>query len=262
MPGRRVAPVWDPQHYARYADERARPFYDLLARVEADSPSSVADLGCGPGDLTASLAQRWPGAQIQGVDSSAAMLERAAAFTSPGLEFALADVRDWQPVGPVDVLITNATLQWVDGHAALLTRWAEALVPGGWLALQVPGNFSAPSHTLLRALVEEWSARLPAGPIRADPVLDPVGYWSLLTAAGCRVQAWETTYLHVLPGPDAVLEWTRGTALRPVLEVLNPADVAEFTQQYAERLRTAYPSGPHGTLFPFRRIFAVAQREA
>lgn len=254
--------MWDPRQYTRYADERGLPFHDLLAHVGAGSPGYVADLGCGPGELTASLAARWPDARVEGVDSSAAMLEQAAGVASTRLAFTLADVRDWRPAEPVDVLVTNSTLQWVDGHDRLLTRWAGKLAPGGWLAVQVPGNFAAPSHTLLRACAARWADRLPGVTLREAPVLDPAGYWSLLTAAGCRVRAWETTYLQVLSGDDAVLEWTRGTALRPVLDALGPAEAAQFTREYGKALRAAYPPGPHGTLFPFRRIFAVAQRES
>ena len=255
---------WDPTTYLRFADERARPFGDLLARVGALAPEAVVDLGCGDGSATATLAQRWPDARVSGVDSSPAMLAAAAALAVPGrLEFAAADVRDWRPAGPVDVLVSNAVLHWVPGHPELLGRWAGDLAPGGWLAVQVPGNQSAPTHALLADLVAapRWAARLAPGEDTAldrDAVLDPVGYLDVLTAAGLAADAWETTYLHVLTGTDPVLRWVSGTVLRPVLARLSGGDADEFTAEYADALRAAYPVRPDGTtVLPFRRVFAV-----
>lgn len=247
--------VWDPDLYARYRDHRSRPFYDLVAAVLAEEPRYVVDLGCGSGELTASLGRRWPTARVEGVDNSASMLKQAP--IGDRVAFTLADVSQWQPTQPIDVVISNACLQWVDGHEEVLRRLAGQLSPGGWLAVQVPGNFTAPSHTLLRSLAARW---LPSLVLRTDPVLEPSGYWTLLTEAGCVVTAWETTYLQLLTGPDPVLEWTRGTALRPVLAAFGDQPPDEFLAEYAEALCAAYPPGPHGTLFPFRRIFAVAQR--
>lgn len=259
-------PSWDPQVYGRYATERARPFADLVARVGARTPSTVVDLGCGPGELTASLAQRWPDADVLGVDSSAAMLERAAAQAGPRLRFEPGDVRAWRPAAPVDVMVTNAVLQWVPDHLALLERWVDQLAPGGWLAVQVPGNFEAPSHTLMGEVAAEpaFATRLDGVLLRADSVADPATYTTLLAQAGCEVDAWETTYLHVLPGADAVLEWVRGTGLRPVLDALadDPPLRTAFVEEYAARLREAYPRQPFGTLMAFRRVFVVARRAA
>ena len=259
---------WDPQTYLDFAAERRRPFDDLLARVRAKQPARVVDLGCGPGGLTAELARRWPGAQVLGLDSSPDMVERARASGLP-VDVELADLRSWQPVQPVDVIVTNATLQWVPGHLTLLSRWVEtALRPGGWLALQVPGNLGDPLHTLLRqvASAERWAPLLTeAQGVRAE-VPDPAGYAEVLAAAGCTVDAWETTYLHVLDpesrfGPDAVLAWAKGTALRPVLDLLPDRGSREkFLDEYAELLRAAYPRLAWGTPLPFRRIFAVAHK--
>jgi trans-aconitate 2-methyltransferase len=257
---------WDPARYLRYAGERARPFADLVARIDAESPRVVVDLGCGEGALTASLAERWPTARVTGIDSSEAMLAAAAAYAVPGrVEFAAGDVRDWRPDGPVDVLVTNAVLHWVPGHDRLLADWATHLAPGGWLAVQVPGNFRAPTHALLADLCRSsrWAARLAdAGP-DPDAVLDPADYFGVLTAGGLVADVWETTYLHVLTGADPVLAWVRSTVLRPVLARLGEDDAAEFTASYAAALREAYPARSDGTtLLPFRRIFAVGSRPA
>jgi trans-aconitate 2-methyltransferase len=256
--------AWDPAAYLRFADERARPFAELVARIAAEAPSTVIDLGCGEGALTASLARRWPGARITGVDSSSTMLAAAAAHAVPGqVEFVAGDVREWQPAGPVDVLLTNAVLQWVPGHESLLARWAGRLAPGGCLAVQVPGNFAAPTHRILGELCRSsrWAAQLADVPRGTDAVLEPSGYHDVLSHAGLRTDAWETTYLHVLTGPDPVLAWVRSTQLRPVLGQLGEDDGAEFTAAYAAALREAYPQRSDGTtVLPFRRIFAVGTR--
>jgi trans-aconitate 2-methyltransferase len=256
--------AWDPATYLRFGDERARPFVDLLARVDAAAPRTVVDLGCGEGALTASLARRWPGARVTGVDSSASMLAAAAAHAVPGrVEFRLGDVRDWRPAGPVDVLVTNAVLHWVPGHDRLLAGWTSALAPGGRLAVQVPGNFRAPTHTLLADLCRSprWADQVGDVPRGTDSVLEPAGYFDVLTAGGLLADVWETTYLHVLTGPDPVLTWVRSTQLRPVLARLACDDAAEFTAAYAAALREAYPVRTDGTtLLPFRRIFAVGTR--
>lgn len=256
--------AWDPARYLRFGDERARPFTDLLARVSAVDPRVVVDLGCGEGALTASLAGRWPGARVTGVDSSPEMLAAAARHAVPGrVGFEHGDVRDWAPAEPVDVLVTNAVLHWVPGHEELLARWARHLAPGGELALQVPGNSGAPTHRLLAQLctAPRWRDRLAGAAPPAAPVLDPAGYLAGLEAAGLRAEAWETTYLHVLRGADPVLEWVRSTVLRPVLALLDDDGRAELTAEYAAGLRAAYPPRPDGTtVLPFRRVFAVGRR--
>jgi trans-aconitate 2-methyltransferase len=258
--------MWDPQQYLHFADERSRPFFELAGRVRAASPRRVADLGCGPGQLTATLAARWPDAEITGIDSSAEMIAAAraqrAAAGSGRLSFERADARDWQPAAAPDVILSNALLQWIPDHLSLLRRWAALLPAAGWLAFQVPGNFDQPGHLILREL---------AGSGRWRPLLrdvqqnrqaaDPADYLELLTAAGCLVDAWETTYLHLLHGADPVLDWYRGTALRPVLAELPAAEAAGFLAEYGAALREAYPAGPNGTVLPFRRVFVVAQRE-
>ena len=185
---------WDPAQYARFSDERSRPFFDLTGQVGAREPGLVVDLGCGSGELTAALASRWPGAEIRGLDASAEMIERASEFTGGQLSFELADAAQFDATG-VDVLVSNALLQWVPGHQELLVRWAEQLAAGGWLAFQVPANFGSPSHRLMRELAESnrWRDRL-AGVLRhADAVAEPAEYLELLTEAGVRVNAWQTS---------------------------------------------------------------------
>jgi trans-aconitate 2-methyltransferase len=190
------------------------------------------------------------------------MLAKALALADPGhLEFQQGDIAGWQPEADIDVVVTNAALQWVPDHQELLGSWLRSLKPGAWFALQVPGNFTSPSHTLMRELAGSpaWATRL-AGVLRHDAVGSPADYLNIMLDAGCTADAWETTYQQLLPGEDPVLVWVRGTGLRPVLAALSPAEGAEFEHEYAALLRQAYPSTRHGTVFPFRRIFAVAQR--
>jgi trans-aconitate 2-methyltransferase len=257
---------WDPGTYLAFAGERARPFADLLARVRHRAPARVVDLGCGEGALTASLARRWPEARVVGVDSSAAMLAAAAEHAEPErVDFVQADVRDWAPGEPVDVLVSNAVLHWVPGHADLLGRWAGLLAPGGEVAVQVPGNFRAPTHALLTELCRStrWSARLASAAPRPDAVLEPADYLEVLATAGLEPDVWETTYLHVLTGDDPVLTWVRSTVLRPVLAELDEAEVEDLTKAYAAALRAAYPQRLDGTtVLPFRRVFTVGRRPA
>jgi trans-aconitate 2-methyltransferase len=252
--------MWDPELYGRFADHRNRPFHELVARIGAVAPGRVVDLGCGDGSLTETLAARWPDASVLGVDSSEEMLASASARKSDRLAFVLSTIQDWRPEGPIDVLVSNAALQWVPGHVRLLPRLVGALAPGGWLAIQVPGNFEAPSHALLRSLCDSprWSAQLgPAG--RWPTMPSPPDYVRELAGLGCAVDSWETTYAQVLAGPDPVLTWMRGTALRPVLARLSAAEAAEFEASLGALLREAYPPQSYGTVLPFRRIFAVAQ---
>ena len=255
--------MWDPGEYQRYAGERARPFFDLLARVRATDPGYVVDLGCGPGNLTATLARRWPGADVVGVDNSPEMISaaQAEAERQPGLSFTLEDLREWRPARPVDVLVSNAALQWVPGHLDLVRSWPDMLSPGGWLAIQLPGNFSQPSHAILLNLVSStrWRPLLDGVALNRQAP-DPAEYLDLLAPAGCEVDAWETSYLHVLPGDDPVTEWYRGTGLRPVLAVLDPGQAEEFVADYGQLARAAYPRRPYGTVLPFRRVFVVARR--
>ncbi len=261
---------WDPGQYAKFADERSRPFHDLLARVGATDPGLVLDLGCGDGPLTLSLTERWPGARVVGVDSSPQMLDRARGLDVDGrVTWVEADLAQW-PVeahaGAPDVIVSNAALQWIPRHLELLSDWCAALAPGGWLAFQVPGNFGAPSHALMREVARTHSRRDDlAAALRRPASAEPGSYLQVLERAGLATDVWETTYLHVLDRAgvqsDPVLEWVRGTGLRPVLDVLtDPGERDAFLQPYAERLRAAYPRTASGVVLPFRRIFAVAHR--
>ncbi len=263
-----MATTWDPAAYLAFAGHRERPFDELVARIPLDAPRRVIDLGCGPGTATARLALRWPDALVVGVDSSPQMIRDATTRSVAGrLRFEAGDARQWTPDGPVDVVVSNAMLQWVPGHEDLLRKLAGWLTPGGVLAFQVPANFDHPIHTELRRLVASGRWEIPSdGLLREAPVLEPSGYLELLLGLGVEADVWETTYLQVLMGPDAVLEWARGTALRPVLDALLSGDTASgdteaFLAEYGAALRSAYPTDGAGrTVFPFRRIFAVARR--
>ncbi|MEV5145977.1 trans-aconitate 2-methyltransferase [Streptomyces sp. NPDC052727] len=269
-----TTPSWDPAQYLRHAGHRARPFADLLARIPGlpgDAPR-IADLGCGPGNVTALLAERWPTARITGYDNSPEMLDKAhvdhAGPTAGGgrLDFAHADVRTWTPTEPYDLIVSNATLQWVPGHADRFADWIAALPPGGTLAFQVPHNIDAPLHALMRDLAgtPRWRHRLADVLRRTDSVHTPGTYLHRLTRLGCAADVWETTYFHVLQGEDPVLDWVKGTGLRPALTALadDPEERDAFLTAYRDLLREAYPSAPYGTVLPFRRLFAVAVKEA
>ena len=255
--------TWDPDRYLAYADERGRPFVDLLARVPAENPRVVVDLGCGPGNLTALLADRWRGAEVTGVDSSPEMVEAARAVD--GVHWEVGDLREWarpDPLAmraPIDVLVSNATLQWIPEHLDLLPGLVDRLQHGGWFAFQVPGNFDEPSHTTRTDLAAREPYAEHVRDARVPASHDPADYARVLLDLGCEVDAWETTYLHVLTGPDPVFTWVSGTGARPTLQAL-PDDLRPaFEEEFKKRLRAAYPSHDYGVVLPFRRIFVVAQ---
>jgi len=252
--------MWNPDVYLAFADHRGRPFYDLLSRVGASSPRRVVDLGCGPGNLTATLADRWPDAVVEAVDSSPEMVEAARAR---GLDANLGELEQWAPKPDTDVVLSNAALQWVPGHRELLVRWAGELPAGAWIAIQVPGNFDAPSHLALRELASsaKWVDALHDIPFRLGGVVDSAAdYAGMLADAGCAVDTWETTYVHELTGENPVLGWITGTALTPVKSALSEPDWQQFRSELIPMLNERYPARPDGrTWFPFRRIFVVAQ---
>ncbi len=255
--------MWDPNQYSLFRDARRRPFFDLLAQVETAAPARVVDLGCGTGDLTLALAERFPGAEVLGVDSSAAMLAEAQQKHAAGrAQFVQADLTRFEPPGPVDVLFSNAAFHWIEDHSALLGRLADRLAPGGTLAFQLPANFDAPSHRRveeLRALPRFAGALANVRRGHAEPL---AFYVEHLVGYGLRVDAWDTTYLHLLPGEDAVLQWLLGTTLRPVLAALGPAEGGAFVDALRPLLQRDYPAKPYGTPFPFTRRFIVAIRAA
>lgn len=252
--------MWDPDVYLAFADHRARPFYDLVARVGAEQPRRVVDLGCGAGNLTLQLVRRWPDAAIEALDNSPEMV---AAAKERGIDATVADLRSWKPRGDTDVVLSNAALHWVPEHPELLVRWAGELAPGSWIAVQLPGNFETPSHAAVRAVArrEHFAKALRDVPFRVGAVVQsPPHYAELLIEAGCNVDAWETTYLHQLTGDHPVLDWISGTALLPVHEQLSEEDWQAFRQELIPLLADAYPPRPDGTtFFPFRRVFVVAQ---
>lgn len=259
--------MWSVGQYERYRDERARPFFELCARIQLGDEGQVrrvADLGAGTAETTRALCDRWPGARVTAVDNSAEMLAAARTRALPGrLEVEAGDAASWRPAdgAALDVLLSNATLQWVPDHARLLPHLVTLVRPGGVIAVQMPDNFDEPSHRLLAETAAEgpWAAKLASGwrPAAVQPV---AWYVETLWSLGCSVDAWTTTYIHVLPGEDAVFEWVKGTALRPVLALLSAGERLAFEIAYKDRLRRAYPVAAGGTMLPFRRVFWVAQR--
>ena len=263
--------MWDPQQYALFSDHRGRPFGDLLARVYAGSPALVVDLGCGDGPLTLGLGQRWPDARIVGVDASPQMLGAAREHDVDGrVEWVQARAEEWDPASlaaPIDVLVTNATLQWVPSHLDLIPTWVDAIAPGGWFAMQVPANFSAPSHALMREVAARHTRASELTPRldRAVAVASAPAYLDRLATCGLEADVWETTYEHVLDPAGAqrspVLEWVKGTGLRPVLEGLtDEAERVAFLDDYVAELDQAYPRRAYGVVLGFTRIFAVGHK--
>ncbi|WP_157597496.1 methyltransferase domain-containing protein [Streptacidiphilus rugosus] len=258
-----MTPVsWDPKQYLRHADLRSRPFFELVDRIPC-TPSRVVDLGCGPGNTTAALPARWPGAVVTGLDSSPAMIEQARRDHGSAVDFRIGDITRYAPPSSgadrPDLILSNAALQWVPGHLSLFPRWIAALPGGGTLAFQVPGNFDQPSHTLLTELRNSprWKAAV-GGPHRAD-IPRPAEYLTALAGLDCAVDVWETTYHQVLTGDHPVIDWMLGTGLRPALDALpNPEQRADFLAEYGALLDTAYPRQSFGTVLPYRRVFAVA----
>ena len=250
---------WDPTQYLRYADERLRPALDLMARIPAEAPRRIVDLGCGPGNVTALLKGRWPQAEVTGVDGSAAMLAKAAG-AAPECRFIEADIAAWTPDAPPDVIFSNAALHWLGGHRTLFPRLLSLLAPGGTLAVQMPAMHAEP----LRALQHEIAANGPWADLLVDidsapPILDPGAYWDLIKPRSASLDLWQTIYLHALQGEDAVVQWATGTSLRPFLDRLPPGTREKFLGAYADAVRPAYPRRPDSTtLLPFRRLFMVA----
>ena len=253
--------TWDPNQYLKFADHRLRPALDLLARIGAEEPGAVYDLGCGAGNVTKVLAEHWPKARVTGVDNSMAMLEKARA-AAPRIAFVHAELAAWRAGEPAGVIYSNAALHWLEGHETLFPCLMEQLAPGGTLAIQMPRNHRAASHTSMVEAAEAgpWKAKL-AGVTSIRAVHDPDAYYRILSPLAASLDIWECEYLQVLEGPNPVVEWTKGTALRPYLDALDDVAKKGFLAAYSECIAAAYPAQPDGrTLFPFRRIFIVAQR--
>lgn len=254
---------WDDRQYLKFGDERTRPARELLARVPVGEAARVVDLGCGPGNSTALLRARWPGARVTGVDNSPEMLARArqdSAESGPDIEWVEADVQAFRADGPVDVLFANAVLHWLPEHEVLLPALLEQVRPGGALAVQMPESFHEPSHRLMRELDGPWRARtraLPATP----PVASAAAYYDLLAPRARSVDIWRTTYEHVMPDAAAIVEWVKGTGLRPTLDALDPGERPAFLTAYTQAIAAAYPPRADGKrLFSFPRLFLVAVR--
>ena len=259
-----TAPKWDPAQYSRFEAQRDRAALDLLDRLPEDiSPREIWDLGCGTGQHAALLKRRHPEANVHGMDSSAAMLDQARAL-SDDVDWSLGDIATWAPDRPVDLIFANASLQWAPDHAALFRRLIEALAPGGVLAVQMPLSWDTLHHRLMRETVAEepWVSRFADVTARVQ-VMSPEAYYDVLAPLCDDVDIWSTTYLHVLAGENAVLEWMKGTALRPYLTALDgdPPAREAFLIALGGRLSAAFPRRADGaTLLPFPRLFLVAQR--
>jgi trans-aconitate 2-methyltransferase len=252
---------WNPAQYLKFSDHRFRPAIDLLNRIDVERPRTVCDLGCGTGHLTLELKKRWPDAEVTGVDSSPDMLAKAREV-APDVAFSQADAANWRPERPLDVIFCNAVLHWLPDHGKVFPRLLGLLAKNGVLAVQMPRNHESPSHQLMlqAAARGPWKDRL-AAVQGINPVHDPAFYFRALATGASNIDAWEAEYLHVLSGADPVVEWTRGTALRPYLDALDAPQREAFVGEYRRLVAEAYPPEPDGgTLFPFRRIFIVARR--
>jgi trans-aconitate 2-methyltransferase len=256
---------WNPSQYLKFADQRLRPALELLGRTPLTDPKVIYDLGCGPGEITRMIAEQWPDAEVYGLDNSKEMLDRAAAH--PGsIHWIEADVEIWSPPQPVDLIYSNATLHWIPGHHELFPRLVTFLKPGGCLAVQMPLSWGMASHRLMRETLADGG---PGGSTLGSEDLrravarkwveDAEVYYDLLVDHAVSLDIWEVEYLQVLKGDDPVLEWVKGTGLRPILNGLNDAEREVFLAEYRQRLRQAYPMPANGrTLYPFRRLFIVA----
>lgn len=273
--------VWDPAQYAQFAGHRARPFVDLTNAIQLEAPDQVFDIGCGPGNMTVTLAHRWPTAKITGFDASAEMIDDANSLVAhrdddiyANVSFAQQDAASWMPPADTDVVVSNAMFQWIPNHVEIISTWLAALQPGAWFAMQVPGNSIARSHQFIGELAQEDKFSVAADAAYTGETIHSVeDYTHMLLEHSFRPNVWETTYHQVLTGPDPVFDWVKGAALRPVLQKLTEHDTANgtnlhdaFVARYKAEMLEAYPPyiGPDGqevTVYPFRRIFVVGHKE-
>lgn len=253
-------PSWDSDQYRRFERERTQPARDLCARIDLSSPRRIIDLGCGPGNSTAVLGERWPDATIAGLDSSAEMLATARA-RFPQRLWIEGDIVNWRPAETLDLIFSNAALQWVEHHEAVLPRLLSYVAPGGAFAFQVPADPNARPHTLIRELANSaaWRAKFHARP-RPWHVHPGEFYYDVLSRRTARLELWTTDYLHVLESAAAIVEWYRGTGLRPWLDSLtDERDRTRFVEDYTRAIAAAYPPQHDGrVLFGFKRLFLVA----
>ncbi len=258
-----MSQTWDPDVYLRYEAYRARPALDLIAQIPLEIDGPVTDLGCGPGNVTQRLKERWPDRTVTGVDLSALMLDKArTAYGESGIAFEEGDIASWRASEPQALIFSNAALHWVQGLDAVIPALAGMVKPRGWLAFQIPVTFDSPYQQCLRATVqsERWTSQLTGVWMYKDPPR-PEETYDLLSSSCAIVDIWETDYHHVLEGDNPVLDWITGTGLTPYLSVLNTADQEAFIEDYGTRILDAYPKQADGkTLFLMKRIFALAQR--
>lgn len=255
--------AWDPRQYAKFGSDRLQPAIDLLSRVPLFEAHRVVDLGCGAGVAIPLLAARFPEAEILGVDSSKSMLERGRA-DFPKASFVRGDIAEWSPAAPVDLLYSNAALHWLGDHERLFAHCLDGVRPGGWLAVQMPKNFAEPSHVSIDRTLEDGPWRETLLPHRrSNPVASAAEYFRWLSPHASQVIVWETTYLQVLSGENPVAEYTKGSWLSQYLALLDEPMKSDFEAAYRARVVAAYPKESDGkTLFPFRRLFILAQRSS
>ena len=255
--------AWSPAQYLKFEDERTRPARDLLAQVPLDEPALAIDMGCGPGNSTALIAERFPKTQVEGMDSDENMLE-AARKRLPGLTFSHADLETWLPAEKADLLYANAVFQWVPRQLTVLTRlMAEGLKSGGVLAIQMPDNLTEPTHRLMEetALTGPWADRFAGGKGKRPGMPTPADYMNALNSLSSRVDLWHTVYYHPLANAEAIVEWVKGTGLRPWLDLLEEKERPAYLEAYTDAVRNAYPPIEDGrVLLRFPRLFVVATR--
>lgn len=253
---------WNPELYRRFEDERTRPAQDLLGRVPLAEPRLVIDLGCGPGNSTELLAARFLTADIVGIDNSEAMLA-SARERLPQCRFELGDIARWTPPAPPDLIYANASLQWVGDHEALLPRLFALLAPGGVLAVQMPDNREEPTHRSMRDVAggPPWSGLINVAAALRTKILSLQAYYDLLAPAAKAVETWRTAYQHPMDSPAKIVEWVRGTGLKPFIDPLPEPERASFLAEYERRIAEAYPARADGRLLlAFPRLFIVAHR--
>ena len=253
--------TWNPGQYLRFGNERLQPVIDLIGRIPLESPRVVYDLGCGTGSGTVILKERWPGARVTGVDASESMLERTRSLDAD-VSWQHSDLNTWEPSAPTDLLFSNAVFHWLDDHHTLFPRLMSKLAPGGILAVQMPLNWRAPTHRLIAETVRggPWRERLEPQ-LREFPVLEAQDYYDLLSIQASSIDMWETTYYHILEGQDPVVEWTKGSILKPLLDLLGEPESETFIEMYRSQIADAYPQQADGkTVLPFRRLFFMATK--
>ncbi len=255
--------IWDPNHYLSFDADRLRPALDLISKVEIGAPRNIVDLGCGPGNVTTILSDRWPDAKVSGVDNSQEMLDKAG-VANPGISWVHADLNNWVAEEKVDLLFSNAALHWLDNHKELFPKLLENIAPGGTIAVQMPRNWQASSHSSINEVIVEgpWKELLEPE-IVLEPSHKPDVYYNLLAPVTENIMIWETEYIQVLQGENPVAEFVKGSWLQRFLQLLEEPFRTEFEMSYSEKILNAYPKQADGkTLFPFKRLFIVAQKKA